>query len=458
VEKTKASNGDLVKTYLAQLRMQISEDKSNLIVAVPSVSTKKSSPASDDLGALHTVASSLVPSVVDILSSLPVTHDNVVSVEDKQLFELVKNGSITWDSDDWLYLSPEDFEKRMNQFQTVKPEEATATDPSSAVAPPSEAARDSTKKDSLQSLVDGFKDFLLQESDIDGVTTSPSRSSQQKTASARDSQQQTQQKSNRGPTKDVVSSHDIFYGAESFTGNGFGQLLDAKYLETLLQSVETNEDPTEDTASVAVHHAVASVAEKFIDDAQRGAPVAVHDPDRDSDDESSRDSDDVSTGNEKKQTGSDDEDEDEDEDEDDDNMGEEEEDGLFDEYDGGFDEGDFELADEQLKEMTGFNAFKRNEEGGEDPEDLYSMEDLERAMDSELMSEDAFMNTFQETFRQRYGDDFDVSKLNEEDLDEHFLSNFLNAHAEGLGVNVGPMQQILAQMGLEPPRPPPSNR
>lgn len=452
VEKTKASNSDLVRAYLAQLRMQISEDKSHLIVAVSSISTNKSSQVPDGLGTLHTVASALVPSVVDILSSIPDTsdNDNDVSMADKQLFELVKNGSITWDGDDWLYLSPEDFEKRMNQFQTVQPEESTGVDPSSAVVP-LESSLENNKKDSLQSLVDGFKDFLVQESDIDGVTASPSRSSQKKTTSARESQPRTQQKPNRGATTDASSSH-VFYDAESFTGEGFGQLLDAKYLETLLQSVENNDDPSDDAAGVAVHHAVASVAEKFIDDAKRGAS-AVQDVDHDSDDESSRDSDDISAGNEKIQSGSDEE-----EDGDDDGNMDDEDDGFYDEYEGGFDDGDFELADEQLKEMTGFNAFKRNEEGGEEHEDLFSMEDLERAMDSELMSEDAFMNTFQETFRQRYGDDFDLSKLNEEDLDEHFLANFLNAHAEGLGVNVGPFQQILAQMGLEPPRPPPSNR
>lgn len=77
-------------------------------------------------------------------------------------------------------------------------------------------------------------------------------------------------------------------------------------------------------------------------------------------------------------------------------------------------------------------------------------------MDSELMDENAFANTFHDTLKQKFGDNFDLASLSEEDLDEHFLSNFLNAHAEGLGTPVGPFQQILSQMGLAAPRPPPS--
>jgi hypothetical protein len=77
-------------------------------------------------------------------------------------------------------------------------------------------------------------------------------------------------------------------------------------------------------------------------------------------------------------------------------------------------------------------------------------------MDEQLFDEKALSNTFAHLFASGQTDkstsqlDFD-----DDELDTNFLMSMMEGHAEGLGVPFGPMNQILSQLGLSLPQPPP---
>lgn len=98
-------------------------------------------------------------------------------------------------------------------------------------------------------------------------------------------------------------------------------------------------------------------------------------------------------------------------------------------------------------------------------------------MDAELYDEAALQNTFAAFFAaqashqkhpqshedneedddsdQEYDDDGDDDD-EEGVLDRHFLENLLAAQAEGLGAGSSAFSQLLGQLGLQLPRPPPA--
>ncbi len=84
---------------------------------------------------------------------------------------------------------------------------------------------------------------------------------------------------------------------------------------------------------------------------------------------------------------------------------------------------------------------------------------VQRAMDAQLFDEKALANTFSHIFKDGKKHNSDVpcstSDFDESDLDANFLMSMMEAHAEGLGAPSGPINQILSQMGLSLPRPPP---
>jgi hypothetical protein len=313
---------------------------------------------------------------------------------DNELFDSIKSGALQWDSDDWMFLTPDEFDKRMNLAMESK------------VVPPSSEPSKQNGEDNLQSIVDGFKSFLLDKSEIHGVTPTKVSSSsiRSKTTQA---------------TQNTISSgssnlkKEFYYDKKDFSGRGFGDQIDSSYLLNLINSPPaTIEDrgSSSDSSSVLAEKvtvATAGVATKFCDftEFHNGNPK-----EDDSDDESAgkKDSDSKMSSD----------------------SGSESDDDL-----------NFEPN----------SYYDANDEFGE--QDLYTMDDIQRAMDRELQSEDAFMNTFQDIVTQ--GKQFDPANMSDEDLDAHFLSNFLNAHSEGLGVQLGPFQQLLSQLGLESPLPPP---
>ncbi len=75
-------------------------------------------------------------------------------------------------------------------------------------------------------------------------------------------------------------------------------------------------------------------------------------------------------------------------------------------------------------------------------------------MDAELFDEQALANTFSELFANMPSPDGQKS-FEDVDIDLNFLMNMLHAHAEGMGVPTGPAHQILSQLGMNLPSPPP---
>jgi hypothetical protein len=80
-------------------------------------------------------------------------------------------------------------------------------------------------------------------------------------------------------------------------------------------------------------------------------------------------------------------------------------------------------------------------------------------MDEQLFDEEALANTFAHLFQRNGGDGLPQSSADFEDadLDANFLMSMMEAHAEGLGAPSGAINQILGQLGLSLPRPPPIN-
>ena len=72
-----------------------------------------------------------------------------------------------------------------------------------------------------------------------------------------------------------------------------------------------------------------------------------------------------------------------------------------------------------------------------------------------MFDERALANTFANMMKTAEDDETETRGLNDADVDTHFLMSMLEAHAEGLGVPSGPIHQILGQLGLSLPRPPP---
>jgi hypothetical protein len=196
--------------------------------------------------------------------------------QDTELFRAVHEGLSRCDGDDWLYLSPEELDRelqqRLDRFKAGSQSEnasasaenhsATASTAGSQSstgvnsvdtvnglsAPDSASANDTAEGGSqdaaqLQRMLDGLKIFMAGTSDLDGVTTTGSKSAAKSVTSAK--------QNIVSPSAPSRASVDPAAGSGEASVSG-GLQLDYSLLNSLMQSVSLHADGTTANAAVGV--------------------------------------------------------------------------------------------------------------------------------------------------------------------------------------------------------------
>lgn len=179
----------------------------------------------------------------------------VSDIEDSETatFKSIIEGTVSSDSEQWLYMEPDDFDKLIKET-VERTRGAIPSTPSDDYESPipatretgSEADKTSTEMEHLQAMVDGFKTFLTGTSEISGIESAPVVTQQQ-------------------------------------TEINWDEDMDMSYLETTLQNAKLA--MTQDESAVAVEAAVNSVATKVMTNEDQNGDDDMQTDSDDEDDE-----------------------------------------------------------------------------------------------------------------------------------------------------------------------------